>query len=191
MVGVGLRQADQPHHHAQDEAEDDVEQRSGERGRDAFPRFGVRQRVARAVGNLIGGGIDLRQVNVAAARNAPDAILHAVDLLAPDLLEADRKRLDVEAAEPRDDEMPELMHDDAQAEKDHHQRDRCDQDQCFHIFKNSFSSSIQVQFILRREGRGSGHRRVRVRPHPEPRRASRRRTVPARPSSAPRSARCP
>ena len=99
-------------------------------------------------GSVMMGGIDLRQVDIAAAGDAADAVVHAVDLFAPDLLESDRKRLDVEAAEPRDDEMAELVHDDAQAEEDHHQRDRCDQDQGshkVHIFKNSFSVSIHFE----------------------------------------------
>ena len=136
---VRLRHARDPDHRAEQKPEDDVEERAGKRSRDAFPRFGAREQVALAVADFVAGGIDLRQVDVAAAGDAADAVIHAVDLLAPDFLESDRKRLDVEAAELRDDEMAELVHNDAQAEKDHHQHDRCDQDQCFHIFKNSFS----------------------------------------------------
>ncbi len=113
-----LRHAGIPDEAGDQQAGEDVEQRSCGRGDDPVDRFGARQ--FRAVGCFWGnvGGVHLRQFDVTAERQPADPVFDAVHLFLPDRPEAEGEGVDMQPPPFGGQKMAQFVRKNAEADRD-------------------------------------------------------------------------
>ena len=107
----------------EDDGEDDVAGGTGNGDDDALPPRGRRQRLAGGAGldRGHGGGVELRERDVAAERDAVDAVFGSADFALPERgPETDGKGVGAHAEKPRGEEVPELVDQHRDAEEEQH-----------------------------------------------------------------------